>query len=96
LIANPNTEDADKRLNVMTDTTDGFKIAEKDLEIRGPGEFFGTRQHGIPDFKVANLLKDQKIMILARKEAQKIIDESGWPDKYPILKDNISDLDLKP
>ena len=95
MIADPGTEDSRKRLNVMTETNDGFKIARKDLEIRGPGEFFGTKQHGIPDFKVANLLKDQKLLKKARNEAQTIIDNKGWPDNYPILQESIAELDLK-
>lgn len=56
----------------MIRTTDGFEIAEEDLKIRGPGEFFGTRQAGMPDLKVANLLKDAKLLELARDEAFKI------------------------
>ncbi len=95
LIADPNTSDAVERLKVMTDTEDGFKIAEKDLEIRGPGEFFGSRQHGIPDFKVANLIRDQKILQLARKESQKIVDNNRWTKKYPKLKERIEELELK-
>lgn len=51
-----------QRLNVMVNSTDGFEISEKDLELRGPGDFFGTRQHGIPDFKIANLYKDIDIL----------------------------------
>lgn len=63
------SEDAEKRLRVMESTTDGFKIAEADLEIRGPGDFLGTRQAGIPDFRVANILRDGRILEEARKEA---------------------------
>ncbi|MFW5980027.1 MAG: ATP-dependent DNA helicase RecG [Halanaerobiales bacterium] len=95
LIGNASTESARQRLEVMTETEDGFIIAEKDLEIRGPGEFFGTRQHGMPDFKVANLLKNQKILKLARRDAQKIINSKKWPDKYPQLKENVNNLDIK-
>ena len=59
----------------MEETTDGFKISEKDLEIRGPGEFFGTRQHGLPELRVANIFKHMKILKLAQKEARYIISE---------------------
>ncbi|MFH1896889.1 MAG: ATP-dependent DNA helicase RecG [Candidatus Desantisbacteria bacterium] len=58
-----------KRLQTMCETNDGFKIAEVDLEIRGPGEFFGTRQHGMPELKLANIIYDAQILESARKEA---------------------------
>ena len=58
-----------RRLQVMTETNDGFRIAEADLEIRGPGEFLGTRQSGVPDFRVANLLRDGRILEEAREDA---------------------------
>ncbi len=63
------SEDAKRRLAVMVETQDGFRIAEADLEIRGPGDFIGTRQAGLPDFRVANLLRDRKILETARYEA---------------------------
>ena len=69
----PQTIDGKLRLQAMVDTQDGFKIAEKDLEIRGPGDFFGTKQHGLPDFKVANLVTDAAILRLARKAAFSLI-----------------------
>jgi ATP-dependent DNA helicase RecG len=72
LIANPTTEDAVQRMKAMTKTNDGFVIAEEDLAIRGPGEFFGTRQAGMPDLKVANIARDVKILEIARKEAFRI------------------------
>jgi ATP-dependent DNA helicase RecG len=63
------SEEASERLECMVETTDGFKIAEKDLELRGPGEFFGTRQSGLPTLKVANLLQDAVLLEEARQEA---------------------------
>ncbi len=69
LQSNRCSEDGRRRLQVMAETTDGFRIAEADLEIRGPGEFLGTRQAGLPDFRVANLLRDGKVLELARQEA---------------------------
>ena len=60
-------------MSIMEETNDGFKISEKDLEIRGPGEFFGTRQHGLPELKVANIFKHMKILKLAQQEARYII-----------------------
>ena len=58
----------------MEQTTDGFKIAEEDFNIRGPGEFLGTRQSGIPDFRVANIARDVKILSDARNEAFQLIE----------------------
>ncbi len=66
---------AKKRLDTMIETTDGFKIAEVDLEIRGPGEFFGTKQSGLPQLKIANLVRDGEILVLARKEAFSVVEE---------------------
>ena len=63
------TEDGQKRLDAMTKTNDGFKIAELDLELRGPGEFFGTRQAGMPDFRVANIIRDAQLLEAAKREA---------------------------
>jgi ATP-dependent DNA helicase RecG len=60
---------------VLTETSDGFKIAEEDLRIRGPGEIFGTRQHGLPELKVADLVEDFELLRLARRDAFAIIDE---------------------
>jgi len=66
---------ARKRLEVMEQTTDGFRIAEADLELRGPGEFLGTRQSGMPDFAVAELARDQTILNEAREEAFALVNE---------------------
>jgi ATP-dependent DNA helicase RecG len=65
------SEQAEERLNAMVRTQDGFELAELDLTMRGPGEFFGTRQAGLPDFRVANLARDRKILELAKQEAEK-------------------------
>lgn len=62
-----------ERMRVMQSSSDGFIISEKDLELRGPGEFFGTRQHGLPELKIANLFTDMPILKLAQKEANIII-----------------------
>ncbi len=69
------SEEARVRLRAMERTTDGFKIAEEDLAIRGPGEFFGIRQSGLPDFRVAHVVRDTPILIEARKEAFRIVQE---------------------
>jgi ATP-dependent DNA helicase RecG len=66
-------EDAERRLQAMVETSDGFRIAEVDLQLRGPGEFFGTRQSGLPEFRVADLLRDAALLEDARREAQAIV-----------------------
>ncbi|MFZ5443229.1 MAG: ATP-dependent DNA helicase RecG, partial [Myxococcota bacterium] len=68
------SEDASERLAVMERSTDGFVIAERDLEIRGPGEFLGTRQSGLPELAVANLVRDQALLAVAQEEARAIVD----------------------
>jgi ATP-dependent DNA helicase RecG len=67
------SEEGDRRLNAMVRTTDGFKIAELDLELRGPGEFFGTRQAGLPSFQVASLIRDRELLEVAKREAAAVL-----------------------
>ena len=62
-------------MKTMSETNDGFIIAQKDLELRGSGEFFGTRQHGIPEFKIANLFEDMPILKMVQSLALKIEQE---------------------
>ena len=75
----------------MCQTNDGFIISEKDLEIRGPGEFFGTRQHGIPELKVANIFKHIKILKLAQEESKFILkqDRNLEKSEHILLKQEI-------
>ncbi len=63
------SEDGARRLDAMVKTNDGFQIAELDLELRGPGEFFGTRQAGMPSFRVANIIRDRQLLEVAKREA---------------------------
>ena len=72
LISGPLTDDGIRRIKAMTRTNDGFELAEADLEIRGPGEFFGTRQSGLPDFKIANILRDASLLEVAKSEANRL------------------------
>jgi ATP-dependent DNA helicase RecG len=72
------SEEGARRLQVMSETNDGFRIAEADLEIRGPGEFLGTRQSGLPDFRVANLLRDGRVLEEARKDAFRLANEPDF------------------
>ena len=76
-----NSELVRKRMKVMTSTTDGFLISEKDLELRGAGDFFGTKQHGLPDFKIANLFEDITILKKVQAIATKIINEDKFLEK---------------
>jgi ATP-dependent DNA helicase RecG len=71
------TEDAQRRLSVMEKTSDGFRIAEADLMIRGPGDFLGTKQSGLPEFRFANLIRDARILAEAREEAFRVVKEDS-------------------
>jgi ATP-dependent DNA helicase RecG len=75
LASDRQTSVARERLGIMEETTDGFRIAEKDLEIRGPGEVMGTRQSGVPTFRVGNIVRDIEILEEARREAERYLTE---------------------
>ena len=62
-----------KRLEIIKNSNDGFEIADKDLELRGPGDFLGERQHGLPPFKIADIFADKEVLELAGKEAQLLL-----------------------
>ena len=102
MVADPKTEDASERLNAMLATSDGFKIAEEDLRIRGPGEFFGTRQHGLPEIKVGNIVRDRDILEAAKAEAFELVKKDRYlnlPEHRHILQNlkkkfKMKDLDL--
>jgi ATP-dependent DNA helicase RecG len=83
------SDTARKRLRIMEETNDGFRIAEEDLSIRGPGEFMGTRQSGLPDFRVANILRDGRILNEARSEAFSVVEDDPFLEKpeHVILKE---------
>ncbi|MEA3367574.1 MAG: ATP-dependent DNA helicase RecG, partial [Planctomycetota bacterium] len=86
LLAEPKTEEAERRIQVMCETTDGFRIAEEDLRLRGPGEFFGTRQHGMPELAIGNIVEDYDLLRLARNEALQ------WIEKDPDLSGEASQM----
>lgn len=91
LAQKPLSGDARKRLRIMEETSDGFRIAEEDLAIRGPGEFMGARQSGLPDFRIANIARDGRILAEAKEDAFSIVNED--PDltegKHQALKETL-------
>ncbi len=88
LVASPRGDDSFQRILAMTRTNNGFQIAEADLNIRGPGEFFGTRQSGVPNFKIANIIHDASLLESAKKEAELLVkaDPSLNAPEHQLLK----------
>lgn len=91
LLSNATNADAKERLGVIAASTDGFEIAEKDLKLRGPGDFFGSKQSGLPTFKMANLIEDYNILEVARQDASDIMasDEFEHNPEFLPLRDYI-------
>ncbi|KFN09676.1 ATP-dependent DNA helicase RecG [Paenibacillus macerans] len=89
LIADPKSEVGQERMKVMTDTDDGFEVARRDLELRGPGDFFGTKQSGVPDFRIADMVSDYAVLEAARDDAARLVaDASFWTSpEYGALRD---------
>ncbi|MDR6227253.1 ATP-dependent DNA helicase RecG [Desmospora profundinema] len=82
LVANPSSETGIERMRVMTETTDGFEIAQRDLALRGPGDFFGFKQSGVPEFKVADLVEDGKVLEVARADAVRLVESDDlWVEE---------------
>ncbi|NLL63686.1 MAG: ATP-dependent DNA helicase RecG [Ruminococcaceae bacterium] len=94
LLSDVNTEKTQARLKVLCDTTDGFKISEKDLQMRGPGDFFGSKQHGLPDLKLADLLEDIDVFTNAGEAASIILkrDPDLSKPENAVLKDSVERL----
>lgn len=90
LISEMNTEESRKRMKIMKELSDGFMIAQKDMEIRGTGEFFGTRQHGLPELKLADIFKDARILKTTNELAKELI-QSGriFNDECSILREKV-------
>jgi ATP-dependent DNA helicase RecG len=80
-------DEAKERLNAFVRTTDGFRIAEEDLRLRGPGEFFGTRQSGLPDLRAANIIRDADLLEKARTEAFALVRDDPELTRYPLLRE---------
>ncbi|WP_027414549.1 ATP-dependent DNA helicase RecG [Aneurinibacillus terranovensis] len=79
LIADPKSEVGRERMRIMTETNDGFEVAQRDLELRGPGDFFGTKQSGLPEFKLADVVQDYRMLEVARQEAAELVEnEAFW------------------
>ncbi|KAF6658997.1 ATP-dependent DNA helicase RecG [Paenibacillus polymyxa] len=78
LIADPKSEVGQERMKVMTDTDDGFEVARRDLDLRGPGDFFGTKQSGLPEFRLADMVADFEVLEKAREDATDLIKDSSF------------------
>ncbi|WP_369403394.1 ATP-dependent DNA helicase RecG [Gracilibacillus boraciitolerans] len=81
LVADPKGENGKERMRIMTETTDGFVLAERDLELRGPGDIFGVKQSGLPEFKLADMVHDYRALETARTDAIEIVEQHKW--KFP-------------
>lgn len=92
LITSSRSQETRERLGIMTETNDGFVIAEKDLQLRGPGEFLGTRQSGLPDLIISDIVRDAKILEIARIEAIDFVNNYDI-EQYPALK-NVTSLEM--
>ncbi|MED1202112.1 ATP-dependent DNA helicase RecG [Heyndrickxia acidicola] len=93
LMADPKTDVGKERMKIMTETNDGFVLSEKDLELRGPGDFFGKKQSGMPEFKVADIIHDYRALEIARQDAAVLINqEDFWGNpKYSALRKSIEE-----
>ncbi|URJ48258.1 ATP-dependent DNA helicase RecG [Paenibacillus polymyxa] len=78
LVADPKSEVGQERMKVMTDTDDGFEVARRDLDLRGPGDFFGTKQSGLPEFRLADMVADFEVLEKAREDATDLIKDSSF------------------
>ncbi len=92
LVAEPKTEEGKRRMQVMVKSSDGFVIAEEDLLLRGAGEVLGTRQHGLPDLKIADLVHDIKILEQSKMLASEILDIGLHEPQYELLRDKITGI----
>lgn len=91
LMADPKSETGKERMRIMSETNDGFELSEKDLELRGPGDFFGKKQSGMPEFKVADMVHDYRALETARQDAANLVSsEAFWKDdEYSMLRDQL-------
>jgi ATP-dependent DNA helicase RecG len=92
LLADPSTPEGQARLEAMRDSSDGFELAERDLDIRGAGEVFGERQAGFTDLKLGRLPRDEPVVIEARAVAERILDADPELEEHAQLREEVEDL----
>ena len=96
LVSDNGAETTNERLEFFTKTTDGFKIANKDLELRGPGNFFGKDQHGLPQMQIADMQNDMECLKSATKYADELLKTSPDLSEFPLIKQKVMSLfDIK-
>ncbi|RXZ77010.1 ATP-dependent DNA helicase RecG [Paenibacillaceae bacterium] len=91
LVADPKSETGQERMKVMTETDDGFEVARRDLDLRGPGDFFGTKQSGMPDFRLADMVSDYSVLEMARDDAAELVaEEAFWKaPEFAVLRERL-------
>ncbi|WP_416150991.1 ATP-dependent DNA helicase RecG [Salipaludibacillus sp. HK11] len=91
LLANPKTDVGKERMTIMTETNDGFELSQRDLELRGPGDFFGVKQSGLPQFKIADIVEDYRVLEIARQDAAKLVNSSAFwsSEDYRMLRETL-------
>ncbi|GGI14296.1 ATP-dependent DNA helicase RecG [Gottfriedia solisilvae] len=89
LVGDPKSEVGKERLTIMTETNDGFELSEKDLELRGPGDFFGKQQSGVPEFKMADMVHDYRTLEVARNDATMLVNSNDFwkANEYKVLRE---------
>ncbi len=92
LVSDSRNELSRERLKIMVKTSDGFAISEEDLRLRGPGDFFGNRQHGLPETHIADLGADMNVLLTAQEEANAIMDEDPELTAYPALRKKVQSM----
>ncbi|QKS71473.1 ATP-dependent DNA helicase RecG [Paenalkalicoccus suaedae] len=92
LLADPKSENGKERMQIMTETSNGFELSERDLELRGPGDFFGVKQSGLPELKVADIVEDYRILEIARDDATKLVKSTAFweTDDYRGIREELA------